>query len=64
MDYSITTLQYGEMKDVYTYQTIDGLLHDLSNISLLSSVEILEIRKNGMKLSQTKIKILQSLALA
>ena len=62
MKYEMTTLQYGSMKDVYEYKDINALLHDLSNISEMKSIEVLNISRKGVTLSRLRLRILLSLA--
>jgi len=62
MKYKLFTLQYGEFADVYEHKDLDALLHDLANISLMSTIEVIDIHENGKSLSRTRIKVLRSLA--
>jgi DNA replicative helicase MCM subunit Mcm2 (Cdc46/Mcm family) len=46
MEYKITTLQYGSLKDTYEYRDINALLHDLANIAEMKTIEVLSITRN------------------
>jgi hypothetical protein len=62
MNYEMTTLQYGSLKDVYEYKDINALLHDLSSISEMKSIEVMNISRKGVTLSRLRLRILLSLA--
>lgn len=55
MSFEITTLQYGEFKDVVKHKDFEGLIHDLYNINeVLTTYEVLSIKRNGRPVSIIK----------
>jgi len=60
--YEMKIVQYGEFESADTYNDLEALLHELENIAICRTAYVDEIKENGIKLSRTKIRILQSWA--
>ena len=62
MKYEILTLQYGTYKDVSEYNNINEVLDDLALLPEMPSFQVLSVSKNGIIMSQLRLKILLALA--
>lgn len=63
MVYQVRTIQYGEFEEIRKHSTIQDLIQDLESISMLKTVKVVDILENGTKLSDTRVKVLQSWAI-
>ena len=55
-------LQYGSLKDTYIYLDVDAILNDFETIRNFTTVQILEIREDGKKISDKRKNALMTFA--